>query len=44
MFLVAVGDVIYGLAVYGFQFLFRGRTDILFISGELLFQRQIYTC
>ena len=43
MFLVAVGDVIYGLAVYGFQFLLRGRTDILFYIRRIIIPEAIYT-
>ena len=45
MFLVAVGDLIYGLAVYGFQVLMRGRIEIFFFIFEgSLSQRQFIQC
>ena len=40
MFLVAVGDVLYGLAVYGFQFLLRAGRICFFTFGESLSRRQ----
>ena len=43
MFLVTAGDIIYGLAVYGFQFLLRGRTDILFYIRRIIIPEAIYT-
>ena len=43
MFLVAVGDILYGLAVYGFQFLLRGRTDIHFYIRRIIIPEAIYT-
>ena len=43
MFLVAVGDLIYGLAVYGFQFLMRGRIEIFFYLRRIIIPEAIYT-
>ena len=43
MFLVAAGDILYGLAVYGCQFLLRGRTDILFYIRRIIIPEAIYT-
>ena len=43
MFLVAVGDVLYGLAVYGFQFLLRGRTDMFLYIRRIIIPEAIYT-
>ena len=43
MFLVAVGDFIYGLAVYGFQFLMRGRIEIFFYLRRIIIPEAIYT-
>ncbi len=43
MFLVAAGDLIYGLAVYGFQFLMRGRIEIFFYLRRIIIPEAIYT-
>ena len=44
MFLVAVGDILYGLAGLRIsQFLLRGRTDILFYIRRIIIPEAIYT-
>ena len=43
MFLAAAGDLIYGLAVYGFQFLMRGRIEIFFYLRRIIIPEAIYT-
>ena len=43
MFLVAAGDLLYGMAVYGFQFLLRGRTDLFFYIRRIIIPEMIYT-
>jgi rod shape-determining protein MreD len=41
--LVCVSDVAYNLIVYGFQFLLRGRTDLLYYLRRIIIPEVIYT-
>ena len=43
MFLVTAGDIIYGLAVYGFQFLLRGRIHFFYYLGRIILPEVLYT-
>ncbi|HCT89992.1 MAG TPA: rod shape-determining protein MreD [Lachnospiraceae bacterium] len=43
MVLVALSDLAYGLAVYGFQFLLRGRTQIFYYVWHIIIPEVVYT-
>ncbi len=43
MFLVAVSDVVYGIAVYGLQFMLRGRLDMLLYVKHIILPEMVYT-
>ena len=41
--LIAVSDIGYGIAMYAFQFLLRGRVDFLFYVRRVIIPEMIYT-
>ena len=43
MVLVAISDLVYGLAIYGFQFLLRGRTQIFYYFWHIIIPEMVYT-
>ncbi len=43
MFLVAVSDLVYGLAVYGLQFMLRGRLHIFNYVRHIILPEMVYT-
>lgn len=43
LFLVAAGDILYGILVYGMQFLMRGRLQIFYYFGRIMIPEMIYT-
>lgn len=43
LFLVAAGDILYGILVYGMQFLMRGRLLIFYYFGRIMIPEMIYT-
>lgn len=43
MLLVAVSDVVYGLAVYGLQFMLRGRLQIFSYLRHIILPEMVYT-
>lgn len=43
MFLVAFGDLTYGIMVYGLQFLLRGRVQFFYYFGRIIIPEMIYT-
>ncbi len=43
LMIVAVGDLLYGIMVYGFQFLMRGRIHFFYYFGRIIIPEMIYT-
>lgn len=43
MVLVAVSDFVYGLLIYGTQFLLRGRTDLWYYIWHIIIPEVVYT-
>ena len=43
MALVAVSDIVYGLIVYGLQFMLRGRVDIFSYIQHIIIPEMVYT-
>ncbi len=43
MFLVAISDLVYGFAVYGLQFMLRGRLHILNYIRHIILPEMVYT-
>ena len=43
MFLVAVSDIVYGFAVYGLQFMLRGRLHIFNYIRHIILPEMVYT-
>ena len=43
MLIVAGGDLLYGVMVYGIQYLMRGRIDFFYYLGRIMIPEMIYT-
>lgn len=43
LFLISVGDVVYGIIQYGFRFLLRGRIHFFYYLGRVILPEMFYT-